>query len=43
MEREFLLDTNAFYNLLRAMNPESKECGTLGCSETKYGQSTPTL
>ena len=29
MEREFLLDANAFYNLLRAMNPESKECGTL--------------
>ena len=34
MEREFLLDTNAFYNLLRAMNPESKECGTLPASVT---------
>ena len=34
MEREFLLDTNAFYNLLRAMNPESKECSTLPASVT---------
>ena len=25
MEREFLLDTNAFYNLLKAMNPEARE------------------
>ena len=29
MEREFLLDTNAFYNLLAAMNPEASEQDTL--------------
>lgn len=25
MDQEFLLDTNAFYNLLKAMNPETSE------------------
>ncbi len=29
MDREFLLDTNAFYNLLKAMNPEAGEQGVL--------------
>lgn len=27
MNQEFLLDTNAFYNLLKAMNPEAREQG----------------
>lgn len=29
MDREFLLDTNAFYNLLKAMNPETSEQNAL--------------
>lgn len=32
MDHEFLLDTNAFYNLLNAMNPESSAQGTLSAS-----------
>ena len=34
MQHEFLLDTNAFYNLLKAMNPESKGHSTLPASVT---------
>lgn len=29
MDQEFLLDTNAFYNLLKAINPETSEQGVL--------------
>ena len=29
MNQEFLLDTNAFYNLLKAINPEASEQGSL--------------
>lgn len=32
MDHEFLLDTNAFYNLLKAMNPETNEQGSLPAS-----------
>lgn len=32
MSQEFLLDTNAFYNLLKAMNPEISEQGVLADS-----------
>ena len=32
MDQEFLLDTNAFYNLLKALNPATKEDGALPTS-----------